>query len=518
MSDLSSVPKSGYLSGYEEDLFLSYGHVDNTAPTQGWIAHLHEQLEGRLKQLLGVTDLRIWRDRKLNGLDDYEEVLKGRVSRSALFLSVLSPRYVTSPSCAKEVNWFLEAARKNGRVRVDSKSRMIRVIKTPLQGAPEPAGLREVDTLGFRFYAEMDDDFREFPANPNHPGYAGFEEQLERLAKAVNHLLRKMKEEKPPAAAATGKTGRPRTVFLAETTKDLKPFRDGIRNELSERGHRVLPEENLTADDRDEIEAALAGIVPACDFSIHLLGRTHGKIPEGEETRSVARLQYEWIREHRHDGPFQQLVWIPEDLAEPDPRQAEFLRTVVEMKGLPGESKVEIFKTGLASFKEGLLDILNKEARAAAPPQAKAKSIYLICNRRDLADPAFQEIRAFLLNQGYPIDVPAFEGDPGDIREAEMMSIADSDVTVIYYGLGQDSWVKLKRKALLTALSEAGKRNTRALYLGGPESDLKKGVYVLPGGELPEAGGSAPLLVLGDCGPFRTDHLRPLLKRLEAEG
>jgi hypothetical protein len=511
MSGPAAASKPAFVPGFEEDLFISYGHYDNAAPTLGWISHLHDQLEGRLRQLLG-TDVRFWRDRKLDGVDDFEEVLRHKVSHSALFLSILSPRYVTSESCRSEVNWFLEAARKNGGIHVESKSRMIRVLKTPLQGASE-LGLGAIETLGFRFYQE-EPDFYEFPANPMFPGYVDFQQQSERLARAINHLLRRMREERQ---ATSPRVARPKTVFIAECTRDVKQFRDAIRNELSDRGHRVLPEHTLETDCADDLRSSLESMLSLCDASVHLFGRLYGVVPEGEETRSVASIQYGWIRDNCCRVGFRQLLWIPEDQALPDARQQEFLRTVEEMKDHAGCPGIELFKTGLAAFKEGLLDLLAIEARPDEPVPTRSKSIYLLCDQRDLTHPEFQAIRGYLLNQGYPVDLPAFEGDPGELRDAEKMSVSDSDAAMIYYGQASDVWVKLKRKAILTALAETGKRNTRALYLSSPDSNVKKGVYLIPGGALPELGGRAPLLVLGDCGPFQADKIQPLLQRLESE-
>jgi hypothetical protein len=464
--------ESGYVPGFEEDLFISYGHFDNAGPA--WLSNLHEQLELRLKMLLG-EDLRIWRDSRLTGEIEFRKLLQRKVSRSALFLSVLSPRYVISESCGEEVRWFLESARKNGGICVESQSRVVRVLKTPLQGASEPEGLRDFDTLGFRFYKGDDQDFSEFPATPSLPGYTDFYAQVEKLSQAINRLLRRMRTEK----LLTVPVG-PKAIFLATTTKDLKEYRESIKAELAKRGHSVKPETTLPTD-LDELRSAVQALLPSCDISVHLFGQHYGTVPEGE-TRSVDRLQYEWIREHPADQLRHQILWVPEDLNSPAPKQAEFLQTLQNIKDQPGVAKVELFRTGLASFKEGLLDIVAQKPCAHDPGPPQTKSIYLLCDQRDLSEREFQEIRGYLLNLGFPVDLPAFEGDPGELREAEKMSVCDSDAIVIYYGNGKDVWVKLKRRAILTLLAEAGKKSVRALYLSGPCNDTKRGAFIAPGG------------------------------------
>ena len=55
--------------GFEDDIFISYAHIDNhplTEGQEGWISDLHRALQIRLAQLRGETP-KIWRDLKLQG-------------------------------------------------------------------------------------------------------------------------------------------------------------------------------------------------------------------------------------------------------------------------------------------------------------------------------------------------------------------------------------------------------------------------------------------------------------------
>src|SRR5215469_9317534 len=110
---------SSYTQTYGVDVFISYGQIDNQ---EKWVAEFHQRLERRLQELLGTRELVVWRDLKLDGVDVFEDVLKGLVSQSAVFISVLSPRYVSSSSCREELDWFLEAADSTRSLRVDLKS------------------------------------------------------------------------------------------------------------------------------------------------------------------------------------------------------------------------------------------------------------------------------------------------------------------------------------------------------------------------------------------------------------
>src|SRR5262245_26358121 len=87
-----------FVPGLAEDIFISYGHMDNGS---GWVTALHDRLLERVPEILGEP-VRIWRDRKLNGAEALWEVIEERLSRTALCLSVVTPRYVKSDACKRE--------------------------------------------------------------------------------------------------------------------------------------------------------------------------------------------------------------------------------------------------------------------------------------------------------------------------------------------------------------------------------------------------------------------------------
>ena len=82
------VPPS-FTRRFEVDVFLSYGHIDNQ---ENWVTLFHSRLQTRLQELLGTDEVVIWRDLKLNGTDLFEELLRAKVSRSALFIPLVSVR------------------------------------------------------------------------------------------------------------------------------------------------------------------------------------------------------------------------------------------------------------------------------------------------------------------------------------------------------------------------------------------------------------------------------------------
>src|SRR5262245_16175794 len=119
-----------------------------------------------------------------------------------------------------------------------NKSRIFKVVKTPVPREQHPAEIREL--LGYDF-------FREDPANRRfHEFVKGFGREvepeywtkLEDLACDIRQLLDILKTQSTGSGLLAPSSGM--TVYLAETTSDLSAERDQIRRDLQARGHTVL--------------------------------------------------------------------------------------------------------------------------------------------------------------------------------------------------------------------------------------------------------------------------------------
>ena len=142
------------------DVFISYAHIDNETieeDQKGWITQLHRILQVRLAQLMGAEP-RIWRDQKLSGSDLYDQTIVEQFLDSKILVSVLSPRYVNSEWCARELDEFCTNAEQTDGLKVDDKSRVFKVVKTPVEVSEMPPRVRELydKLLGFEFQPRED--------------------------------------------------------------------------------------------------------------------------------------------------------------------------------------------------------------------------------------------------------------------------------------------------------------------------------------------------------------------------
>ncbi len=138
---------------FDRDLFISYAHIDNASLAEdqdGWVSTFHRGLEIRLAQLRGEKP-RIWRDQKLQGNDDFSDTILEQFPNLALLVSILSPRYVKSKWCLRELEHFSNAAEARGGLKVGDKARIFKVIKTHLPRDQHPQELDRL--LGYEFFA-----------------------------------------------------------------------------------------------------------------------------------------------------------------------------------------------------------------------------------------------------------------------------------------------------------------------------------------------------------------------------
>jgi hypothetical protein len=285
-----------YVHPNKPDVFISYAHVDDEpdpafSERPGWVTTLVRCLEQRLAKKLGRVDsYAIWRDAKLAGHVELTPDIIGRLRDAALLLLVLSPAYLASEWCRRELALFYETIRgksaARGRIFVVEFDRL-----DPTRKLPELA-----DVKGYKFWVE-DPDTR----NPETLGYPIVREKDEDYHKRVNDLcielvrqldaLKQCEHPAPDSVAQMSADTRPH-LFLAEVTEDLETRRDAVRRHLDQAGFRVLPDSELSRDDpeayRDAVDADLVRSV----VFVQLLSETPGRRFKGSELGYVA-LQHE---------------------------------------------------------------------------------------------------------------------------------------------------------------------------------------------------------------------------------
>lgn len=507
--NLGLVGKMGIIGAmsFVNDIFLSYAHIDNQTfleGDKGWIANLHRALDIRLAQLMG-RPVKIWRDPKLDGNDIFADKLVNRLPTVRLLVSIFSPRYLTSEWCLRELEEFQKAAVANGGVRLGEKSRVFKVIKTPVPLEDQPEAMRGM--LGYEFFTTDPETgrVREHAPDGDEESRRKFWAKLDDLAHDITTLL-KMMDEEPSASSASSapvsasvatpalkvvpgggdRAAAPVSdaIFLAETTYDLRDARDAVRRELQALGHTVLPEVPLPLYGPD-LEAMVQEILPQCRMTVHLVGENYGIVPEGA-TRSVVELQNDLAAEFgeagNDEGRLLRLLWQPPDLSLEDERQKKFLERLQADPRM--QARTDFLETTLEELKASILDRLAREDEAARRPtgivhleaEDGLSQIYLVCDERDLE--ATAPLEDYLFEKGYEVTVPVFDGDEAQVRQDHEETLVHCDAVLLYYGAGNELWLRRKQREVLKSAG-LGRRKPmlgRAIYVAPPATPQKRRV------------------------------------------
>ena len=476
---------------FDKDILISYAHIDNESLIEGqkgWISEFHHSLEIRLAQLMGKKP-KIWRDPKLQGNDFFAEEITDQIVNVATLVSILSPRYVASEWCQREVKEFYRGTKNNIGDRVKNKSRIFKVIKTPISLQEHPEIIRDV--LGYEFFKIDSESGRpqEFGKLFGKDAELSFWEKLNDLAIDLSELLKEieaMEEAQRVLSQQTqgnadgstpgaGTSDKP-TIFLAETSYDMREFREQLRRELEEYGYTVMPQNPLPLEAnalRQELEGMLKGNV----LSLHLIGNSYGVVPDGTE-QSLVAMQNELAIECSKAEGLPRMVWVAPDSEGNDPRQQEFL-SKMRTESLM-QFGAEVIESPITAFKQNVhdkLEAIKKQNEAPEPEMPGDEAppvVYLLCDQRDLDD--IGEVEDFLFQQGFDVILPVFEGDEQQVRLDHQENMILADAVLIYYGQGNQLWIRSKSRDLLKIAGYGRKKPLAAkgVMLAGPESPDKK--------------------------------------------
>ncbi len=344
---------------FEKDVFISYAHIDNLTLKSddfGWITEFHRALEVRLSQLRG-EQIRIWRDQKLQGNDFFGDEIVDQFPETAVMVSVISPRYLKSEWCLKEVKEFTRAASHDIGVRVGNKSRIFKIIKTFVPYDSHPPEI--ADILGYEFYISDPETGKPKELAPDGELETTYFAKLDDVAHDICDLLDQLEDQRKGPSSDVGKAFRGRTeseltVYLAETSSDLSEERDTIKRELTEYGYQVLPDSRLPYVESD-FNAAVEGFLEQCVLSIHLVGGSYGMVPEGAQ-QSILDLQNELAARRSKTGKLQRLIWMMPYMEPDDVRQQQFIyRLKTDADSLFG---ADLMETSMEDFKLSVHDRL----------------------------------------------------------------------------------------------------------------------------------------------------------------
>jgi len=513
---------------FKKDLFISYAHIDNqplTPEHEGWISRFHASLNALLSMRLG-KQARIWRDDKLQGNDVFAEEIVAQFGHTAVLVSVLTPRYLQSEWCTREVSEFCAHAEASGGVVIDRRARVFKVLKTPVDNEePLPPIMR--DLLGYDFYAIEDGTPLELDAAYGEKFAQDYNRKVTKLAFEIAQLLQALdavdgsvadtavsasstlhSTAAPAAGSAAGSpaesaaaspsednagdavvdglasvvdTGDPsRTVYLAECSFDLKEARETLQTELSRLGYDVLPDRQLPREEEDYV-ASVAGLMSRCGLSVHLVGKHIGAVADGPRHASVVLLQNEIAAQRSGTHGLRRVIWQPADLAGETPEQQTFIKALHEDAST--QAGADLVVDGIESLRRAVLSALVALEPAPDDPLdaigsdasgEQVPSVHIVCTSQDRK--ATIPLRKYLKAQAFDVTLPAFEGDAAEVRAANTRLLSRCDVVIVFYGQGEEAWKRTVDTELKKLLIHRGDKGLPPIHtvLSTPPSEDKE--------------------------------------------
>jgi serine/threonine protein kinase len=462
----------------QSDIVITYASLDDRpvmSGRQGWVSQLEQNLQLRVAQLSGKQVAVVKQPDVLESADVESAILE-QMPQAKTVVSVLSPPFARSDGCHRLVDTFWKSAQASGLFEIGNRSRLLNVIKTPVDVDDLPPDLRTLYTglVPYEFFERdpVSGRLREFDEAFGNAALQRFHERVYDVAYDISQVLRYLGD---PAHAGEKRTAHPKTIFLAATTSDLEPQRDQLRRELIELGHTVVPRQPLPLV-ASELVAAVQRCLEQADVAIHFIGEHFGLVPEATDLSMVA-LQNQVAARFCENKPLRRLIWIPKGLQPRDERQSSFIRQLEsDPRSVTG---AELIADTLENLKVLLRTRWEKEQaeRDKPPPKPSnggAPRVYLICDQNDEA--ALEPLEDFFYDQGIEVSLPGFEAEESEVQQIHIQNLRDCDAALIYYGAAGMHWVDFKIRDLQKA---AGYRDSRpipvsAVYVAPPFNHRKE--------------------------------------------
>jgi TIR domain/Domain of unknown function (DUF4062) len=497
----------GYVPGYENDVFISYAHVDNVPIVPGkpgWVDFFEDLLRKRVKARLR-GEIQFFRDQQLRLYRKFSDQLFEKLAGSAILICIPSPNYVESDWCLWELEQFYKRT---------GSDRIIKVVKTHFdEQSLKPRAkllLKQLEhVLDSRFYARnestgfIEDLLPE--VNPEH--ILASLQKIEVIAQNLVELFKKLSAApKPFPSSATSATTQPAerdaeapdapqpSVYLAEPAKGLETEYNSVKSELLQFNYRVLPDQPLPLD-AEELTNTVSRHLQEARLFVHLIGARYGVRPDGDD-RSIPHIQYELAAELDRR---RQVVWLKPDQTPENQNQRDFIDLIKN-------HSPNYWQTKLADLKAAIQKKLQPPAASGWEVDEKRDSVN-VCLYYHEHEEDMKSIRRLyshlMVNEAFKVKRPLQEAPS---LQAHKQLLQASDAVLLYYGASDEEWFVNIWKQIRRHLSTERNKPllAQAIYAGHPPSIEK---------DLLE---SDDPMIIRNYGSFTPSALAPFIERIRA--
>lgn len=224
------------------DIFISYAHVDNkpfSGLEKGWITHFVTNLQLMINSKIGrAEDYSLWQDYRLQGNKAITPEIETQVQAVQVLLVFLSPGWIASDWCKKELRLFCEAHN-------DVKDRIFVIELDSVQREEKPAAFH--DLLGYSFWLKNEHNKIRKLGFPE-PQKTDLE-YFNRLIDLASDVAQALNNFRPEITTKTETFNPKATIYVAPVNDALYDQRANLVSELKQFQITVLPEKNTIFGD-----------------------------------------------------------------------------------------------------------------------------------------------------------------------------------------------------------------------------------------------------------------------------
>jgi hypothetical protein len=377
-------------------------------------------------------------DHELRGGQPITPHILEKLRRSAMLFVVLSPGYIASSWCRRELDTF-------AGLIADGQARHVFVVELdPVDKAELPSALADLKRSRF-WIADR---------NSGSPRIIGMPVPDLEYYRAVDDFVREVVTDLKQLKRAELPPTRNGTVFLAEATDDLDAQRDNVKRYLDQAGIAVHPKNGCSLEPKAFRQAVTEGLAEA-DLFVQLLSDIPGKrppdLPEGyakcqlQLALSVGKPVLQWR------NPALNMSRVPDDAQ----------RTLLDAATVRAE--------GIEDFKREIRRHL-EDRRNAPPPVPVSTDAFVFVDMDSTDRPLAEQLCDILgrYNAGYSL--PTEDQDPRQFRKDLRDKLLSCNALILIYGATTRGWVDghLKELQKMMTLRRAPLRGL-AIVEGPPD-------------------------------------------------
>ncbi len=425
---------------FDYDIFISYPDTGNSENDQSklWAEKFCNYLSVILDRIFSRKPVILLHDDLRSRKDLLSENLEGVISKTAVFVILLTPDFTHSEKYLQELEEINNAIKKNQTENPDYPTEVYKILTYPVDENSVPEYLRPERAYSFfeiNRYNKKPVIFDLDTENPSDRFWAKLIDLAYDIHNSLDILL--SSESKKVNPTYTG-------IYLAETTPDQDVNRDVIKRELEHLGYRIFPTLQLP-NDASQLKPVIEQNLEKAVLSIHIMGAFYGEYLKNSQYSIIDfqnRVTKDFILEK--NTRLERIIWVPNDLKTSDQRQNLYIK---RLKRDEAHKKTEIVEAPLEVLKTIIHTKLNEILNPGIQTTGEKDKIYFITE--NTSDSSVSEMIRYLQNQHFEILTLEPAGKNQSFVHLHRQNLIDANAVLIYQGDSNDLWLNSKIRDLI---------------------------------------------------------------------